>query len=397
MNHSKTKTIESKMLPLEGLSYAPPQVLGGIRLVPILRKTLREDLRLSRRAYEGEIAFVEVDRNTDYVAYVPHGLIANWTSDGSAVFGSQIAKERKSGSKRERDAESFDPWSKAVGLRKMVKREKGNQLRFLPLHVAMEGLLAMHFGGPTAAWTEYSRRATKEGLSPRIETVHFVQDIVGLEDALRLFEIHQNQVGILVFVADALASAFVLPHPADYALLHSTLLTDFFGDLLVQYGLHAEESKIEPDPIDIHSIQRVEDLQRAAEGIWQRWHDLNMAMAPSLWERTIESSALYRLSPFTLRRFVTDLNPKEENHIGESILADDGELMYLKTYRLTAAQCRRAYLLKQLAAHFWSLDDCAKSLSCEKNDLILRLENAGFGYLLHQHVLDAAHAAMRRK
>ena len=64
--------------------------------------------------------------------------------------------------------------------------------------------------------------------------------------------------------------------------------------------------------------------------------------------------------------------------------------------------CRRrrhaaAYLLKQLADCRWDLAACAKLLACSKNELILRLENSGFAYLLHQHVLDAARAAQRRR
>lgn len=56
---------------------------------------------------------------------------------------------------------------------------------------------------------------------------------------MRLFEIHENKVGMLVFVAATFASAFVLPHSDDYAVLHRTLLTDFYGELIWQYGFHA--------------------------------------------------------------------------------------------------------------------------------------------------------------
>ncbi|MEH2056818.1 MAG: hypothetical protein V7K97_11825 [Nostoc sp.] len=42
-----------------------------------------------------------------------------------------------------------------------------------------------------------------------------------------------------------------------------------------------------------------------------------------------------------LQRFITDLNPNEENHIGEAIIRENGELEYLKTYRLSGMQTRR--------------------------------------------------------
>ncbi len=37
--------------------------------------------------------------------------------------------------------------------------------------------------------------------------------------------------------------------------------------------------------------------------------------------------------------------PNEECHIGERIVREDGTLEYLKTFRLSAAQVRRAYQL----------------------------------------------------
>jgi hypothetical protein len=59
---------------------------------------------------------------------------------------------------------------------------------------------------------------------------------------LRVFEIHEGQCGVLVFVADHLASAFVVPHPEDYRLLHRTLIEDFYGELIFQSShLHQDE------------------------------------------------------------------------------------------------------------------------------------------------------------
>lgn len=374
-------------LNLSGIQMAPPQVLGGVRLVPLIRSENRQDLRLSRRAYAEDFAFVEVDPKTVYTAYVPHGLVANWATDGGAVFGSQVTQVSK-----KKDGKSYGQFLTARGLRKMARREGKNQLRFLPLHVAMEGLLALHFGGSDIAWTEYSASAMRRGLSPRYETVVPGEQIAGLDDALRLFEIHKHQVGMLVFVAEALASAFVLPHPDDYADLHRTLITDFYGELIWQYGLYATENEIHPDPIDIGSIDNTADLRREVESLRQRWQHMGEMMSPALFDRDYHAHRVYRFKPFTLERFVSDLDPGRENHIGEAIFADDGSLQYLKTYRMSSAQTRRAYLLSQLAEHDWNLEHCAASLGCRKNELVLRLENAGFRYLLHQHVLDGARA-----
>ncbi|TWU38729.1 hypothetical protein Q31b_38070 [Novipirellula aureliae] len=385
-----------KGLQLDGLTMAPPQVLGGVRLVPLLRDSQRDDLRLSRRVYPENFACVEVDPKTVYTSYVPHGLVANWTTDGGAVYGSQMSQAAK-----KKDGKSYGQFITARnmscrGLRKMARREGKTQLRFLPLHVAMEGLLALHFGGPDIAWTEYSTAVMRSGLSPRSETVVSGDQIAGLDDALRLFEIHENQVGMLIFVSDDLASAFVVPHRDDYAALHHTLITDFYGELIWQYGFYATENRIAPEPIDVDSIDSIADLRREIDALRTRWSEMNAMMAPAMINRVYRSERVYRFKPFNLERFISDLDPSAENHIGEAIYADDGTLQYMKTYRLSSSQTRRAYLLSQLAGHDWNLELCALALGCRKNELILRLENAGFGYMLHQHVLDGARAKEKR-
>src|SRR5262249_37036439 len=141
-----------------------------------------------------------------------------------AAVGTQLGKDRR---------------TSAVGgvFHRMAKRQDGNRLRFLPLHLAMEGLLALHFGGPTVQWGYFSREAVSKGMSPRVETSVPGWAVGGFEEALRVFEIREGQVGVLVFVADALATAFVVPHPDDYRALHDSLIQDFFGELIWQYAI----------------------------------------------------------------------------------------------------------------------------------------------------------------
>jgi len=57
----------------------------------------------------------------------------------------------------------------------------------------------------------------------------------------------------------------------------------------------------------------------------------------------------------TLQRFRSSLDVTDINHLGEAIVREDGTIEYLKTYRLSAKQTRRAYLLQVLAAHSWNL------------------------------------------
>ncbi|MBC8102576.1 MAG: hypothetical protein H7Z41_08305 [Cytophagales bacterium] len=381
-------------LALTGLEIAPSQVFGSIRLVPLLRRGGSADLRLSRRAYHEDVAIVALggdDRSGPslaYFSYVPHGLVLSWSEDGTAAeaaYGGQIEKQNVF----RLDQSGF---STARMLHRMVKREAPRRLRFLPLHMAMEGFLSLFFGGPSIAWGEYSRQALRDGLSPRSERVIFGPSVRGLEDALRLFEIHDRQVGVLIFVAEALASAFVTSDPEDYRALHPTLLEDFYGDLIYQYGQFYDTTVPLSVAIEDKSIHQLSDLRAAADRVRAEWGAFHGFQAGDLIGRPASAQTLYSAGPFRIERFITDLDPARENHIGEMIRRDGtGELMYLKTYRLSAAQTRRVYLLSQLAANEWNLNQTAAALGTDRNGLTLRLSNAGFGYLLHPEILAAAH------
>ncbi|QDT24753.1 ARPP-2 domain-containing protein [Gimesia panareensis] len=382
-------------ISLKGLTLAPSQVLGGVRLAPVLRKQVREDLRLTRRPYHEDIAAVQLDSKTAYYSYIPHAFVADWTNDGSptVAYGTQIQRLRK---QKNSDGQVHDlGFATARVMKKMRKREDRNRLRFLPMDVSLEGFLSLHFGGPDVIWEEYSRAAIRDGLSPRCEMSVPGRWIKGLEDALRVFEIHENQVGSLVFVGDALASAFIVPHPDDYRDLHETLLTDDFGELLYFYGLYAQENRLHPEDIDADRVQSLQDLRNEVDRVRSDWSALHTLMSDNLLGCPVHNEMVYHMGPFQLQRFMTELNPKAENHIGEAIVRKNGTLEYLKSYRLSAAQCRRAYLLMQLANHNWSVEACAESLDCTQHELIYRLEKAGFGHLFHPHVRDKVHSMLR--
>ncbi|GGT94240.1 hypothetical protein GCM10010289_12950 [Streptomyces violascens] len=145
-------------LDLTGLTAGPAQVWGGIRLVPLLRAEAVEGLRLSREAY-GDPAGAEVRLNdtTRYTSYVPHGFVADWSGEGpSAAYGTRLG----------------DGVPNRVPLHRMAKRRPGDRLRFLPLHLALEGYLALHFGGPSVQRDTWSRAALRSGLSPRVESAY---------------------------------------------------------------------------------------------------------------------------------------------------------------------------------------------------------------------------------
>ncbi len=136
-------------IDLTGLQFAPSQTWGANRLVPLLRAEPITDLRLHPRLYGEELSVVLVEPRSVYVSYVPHAFVATWTGDGrpAAAYGTQL-----------------------------------RGLRFLPQHLALEGYLALHFGGPEVAWEEWSRRAIAQGLSPRCEAAYVGAEVPGLEE-----------------------------------------------------------------------------------------------------------------------------------------------------------------------------------------------------------------------
>lgn len=380
-------------IALKGLEIAPSQVWGAVRLVPLLRRQVRQDLRLAKRSYDEDVTVVSLEgtqlgAGLSYISYVPHGLVLSWSEDGSpvAAMGGQLMTEGK--------RLGLGPVSVRL-MHRMAKREADNQLRFLPLHLSMEGFLSLFFNGPTIAWSEYSRQVLSQGLSPRMEWSISGRAIAGLEDALRVFEIHENQVGMLLFVSEALASAFVVPTPADYRLLHTSLLQDFYGETLYHYGLHGMTTRIETT-VDAAAISDLAGLKAAIAQMRMEWAEFQGFMAGDLLGRSLRSQRIYTAGPFTLQRFITDLSLGSENHMGEAILREDGELEYLKTYRLSESQNRRVYLLSQLAASDWNIERTAVKLHHTPEELFYRLEKAGLGYLLKTTVLEKT-AKQRRK
>jgi hypothetical protein len=369
---------------LTDLTLAPSQACGAFRLVPLLRERHRTDLRLGLLKESG--CAVALPKAV-YTSYIPHAFVLEW-GDGAAPvasLGTQLKSTR---------AKSAVP----MGVfHRMAKRLDGRRLRFLPLHLAMEGLLALHFGGPTVQWGYFSRQAMSKGLSPRAEGGVAGWALEGFEDALRVFEIHDGQVGVLVFAADALAAAFVTPHPDDYRALHDTLLQDFFGELIWQYAVMYPSLPPCEFPARPEAVRSLADLRAAVAVMRAEWAAFGRTAATGLLDLPVTAETVYETGPFRLERFVGSLNPSAENHIGERIVAPDGSLQYLKTFRLSAAQTRRAYLLKQLADHDWSVESVARKHGLTAADVLLQYESNGYGWLFHQHVLDAARAHVRRR
>ncbi|MEO3871210.1 hypothetical protein ABGB18_20550 [Nonomuraea sp. B12E4] len=370
-------------LDLSGLDTRPAQIWGAMRLVPLVRREPIEDLRLHAAmwdddevVYDDDPATVSLSHRTGYTAYVPHAFVASWTDDGTpaAAYGTQLGEPRRQMYVRTR--------------RREARHANKNRLRFLPLHLAVEGFLALHFGGPVIVWEEWSRLAIAHGLSPRAEDAYLGAYVRGLDDALKVFEIHPYQCGLLLYTGDTLAAAFVVPHPDDYRALHPTLVHDLYGELVYDHALFypARDFLAEIDDTEVSSLAdlRAEAVRQERE--WARFHDT--VMADGLLRAPAKVEGVARMGRFTLNRFLPAFERKTENHIGETITDELGRLAYLKTFRLSEAQSRRGHLLSVLAAHDWSLPDTAAALGTDPAAFGLRLERAGFGHLLRQDVLD---------
>ncbi|WP_329134784.1 hypothetical protein OG552_19890 [Streptomyces sp. NBC_01476] len=368
-------------LDLAGLETRPAQVWGGVRLVPLVRPEPLPGLRLHARLY-GEGHGVVHDGRTSYRSYIPHGFVADWGTGPVAAYGTQVAETEPSACVPVRVH------------RRMVSREAKRRLRFLPLHLALEGYLSLHFGGPPIAWAEWSQRALRNGLSPRAEEAYSGAAVRGLGDALRVFEIHPGQCGVLVYAADALAAAFAVPHPDDYRALHTSLLLDLYGELIHHYALlSGPVPDFTPRLGPVNSMAALRAAVAREERAWRDFHD--DTMAAGLLGHDCTARTAYSMGEFTLHRFLPVFRPRAENHIGEAITGPGGRIAYLKTFRLSETQVRRGHLLSRLAARDWHLRAAAADLGLTEGQLALRLESAGFGHLLRQDVLDGFRAGNR--
>lgn len=383
-----TATVDG--IDLTGLTTGPAQTWGAIRLVPLLRSTPVTDLRLHARLYDpDELSIVHTAPRTAYLSYIPHAFVATWTTDRTpaAAYGTQLRDPADTGA---------PTGIRLASRRRMARRVDRQRLRFLPLHLAMEGYLTLQFGGPPVAWEEWTRTAVTRGLSPRVEASYAGAAVTGLDDALRVFEIHPDQCGMVLYVADALAAAFVVPHPDDYRALHPTLLQDFYGELLFHYTHLYPAVPDFTTRLDDTRVASFADLRVQLARVGAEWTAFHTVMAGGLLAAgRLTITPVHRMGRFTLARFLPDFDPEAENHIGETITDEAGRTVYLKTFRLSAAQTRRGHLLSRLAAHDWNLDATATALRTDRDGLTRRLDRAGLGHLLRPDIIDSSRRRAR--
>lgn len=371
-------------IDLTGLDVRPAQVWGGVRIVPLVRAEPVPGLRLRRELHEGSgSGAVDLGDRTTYTSYIPHGFVADWTGREaeSAAYGTRLGYE-----------DEPPPCVPVRRLHRLAKRRQGERrLRFLPLHLALEGYLALHFGGPSVVWDDWSRSALGHGLSPRAEAAYAGWTVPGLAEALRIFELHPGQCGLLLYVADALAASFVAPHPEDYRVLHPTLVEDLYGELVHQYAYYGGPvpeftARIRDGAGGIQTLADLRAAAREQERAWAVAHD--GLMARDLLETSYAFERVHRAGDFDLHRFLPPfLRDGREQHIGELITDHKGRAAYLKTFRLSEKQIRKGHLLRRLADADWHLGRTAEALGTSYAEIVRRIRAAGLGGLLDAHVV----------
>ncbi|MEU1901246.1 hypothetical protein ABZ512_22925 [Nocardiopsis dassonvillei] len=385
-------------LPLdEGVRTGPAQQWGGVRLVPLLRSRPVEGLRL--HPYLAEDARDNPDQACAWTCcYVPHAYVVLWDGDTapSAAYGTQLLPPGRSSAPRR-----MYPHLR----RRQVRESERGRARFLPLRLALDGLLSLNFGGPEEAWWRWSRSTVHAGLSQAASSAYLGGETAGLAEALRVFEVHPDQCGVAVHVADALLSVHLYPHPDDYRTLHPSLLLDMFGESLYVYGLLAGETPPLYTPLRAGRVRGLSDLRAevaASREATRRAYGELMLDAQAADTYTSGPATVFGgRSPdapgefaFELSRFLPSFSLGHANHVGEVIRDGRGRTAYLKTFRLSPAQTRRGYLLRVLDGAGWDLDGAARALGTDRADVVTRLERARLEHLLDPELL-ARHRAAR--
>ncbi|MEU5161500.1 hypothetical protein AB0G74_18100 [Streptomyces sp. NPDC020875] len=383
-------------LDMTGLTTGPAQVWGGVRLVPLLRAAPVAGLRLYRGPGGAEPGG---DPCQGEIAYVPHGLVADWSAADGTGGGNGAEGDGEGGATAAYGTRlgigAARPLTVPVSPRRLpVRRLRGpargggrareDRLRFLPLQLALGGYLALHFRRPTVAWETWSREALTRGLSPREQAAYAGLPVPGLDEALRVFEIHPGQCGVLLYTADDLAGAFVVPHPEDYRALHATLVEDLYGESVHHHAVYGRPVPAFKARLGSgRGIRDLADLRaaaRRAEAAWARDHDA--VMAAGLLAGAYRFERVYTLGGFTLERFLPPFVPGREQHIGELIRDRKGRTVYLKTFRLSEAQVRRGHLLDALHGEDWDPERAARALGTTADELARRIRRAGLAALL---------------
>jgi hypothetical protein len=232
---------------------------------------------------------------------------------------------------------------------------------------------------------DYRRDVRRGNLGYRCEGAVPGWFLKGVAEALRVFEFAPDQVGSALFVDGRLVNCFITPHPGDYAKLHETLLTDQYPSFLIHYGYLRDENVHFPlraeNVDDLSSLRREFERARA-----EKLADESVRL-DSVLGRCVEMETLYEAGPFSLGRFITEIDLDGDNYCGELISRKTGQIEYLKLYHLSRAETRRLVLLRALASNDWNFEESARELGAKSAEGVARkLVGADLPYLLNPGV-----------
>lgn len=362
---------EELILRPTGLTPGWGQSWGALRLVPLLRAEPILDLRLA--TYRAETYSVQIEgrdpcRGVHYTGYLPYGLVVDWTADARPVVTTQTALGARNLAKVARPLD-----------RRLVREVDKNRLRMFPLHLAIEGFLGLAFGGPDILEEAWSRTLVYNGLSPRSEAALSGEAMPDLAEALRVFEVVPGQCGALIYLGGVLAQVLVVPHPGDYLALHRALLEDVWGPELRYFSeIVAPEPEFRLDPVDT-----LQGLRAAFEATYALWTQAEAEPSQVFWDQPLASQKVKTAGPYTLHRFFTPLG-EATAHLGEVMVGRQGQVAYLKSYRLDQTQRRRGHILATLDRAGWDKKKAADILMMPEATLDAELVHLGLGWMLRK-------------
>lgn len=378
-----------KNIDLNNFEFGSSQVWGNIRILPVLSNNYSNNLRLQMRKYNENIQIVNVDKNLSYFSYIPHAFIIKYDKEGS----SYSTKGTKVTSK---DGKVYG--NKDFSIRyneKMFKKESKQTFRFLPFHTAMEGYLEISFNQPRTHWEEYRGKALAFGLAFRYEYNYSGRLLPDLEDALRLFEIYENQVGSILYINDFPASVFIVSHPEDYRILHNTLILDQYSELIYYYGVMANQVSPFNFKINENNVNSIDTLKREFYKSLNQITEFEKSVANHLISYETDFKKLNDFGEYSFGRFISSLEENKSAFIGESIIDKNNNIQYMKTFHLSVEQTRKARLLKNLEKNDWNITNTAKEMKISYEELIKLMERLGFAYLLKPEIIDKVNKKLK--
>jgi len=362
-------------LDLKGIEFGPSQVWENIRLVPLIRNEITSNLKMSKVEYDEAYSEVWTNDQKSYQSYIPFGLIASWGDSEAHLSTDSLVKKKQKKS-------AFDHHFRLVG-----KIDK-NKVRILPFHLAMEAFLSTAFKRPEVRKKEFTNEFNRFGLQYRAELSWKSEWLNYVNQSLSIFEILENQCGVLIFISDSLASAFLLPNPEDYRYLHYTLLMDCYSDLMWHYSNVDYDVQKLKFSMNKEAIKDISSLRNAFNKANDELDKLNRVLASGLFERDLLTQEIYKLGKNRLCRFRTNFfEGKSEDHIGEMIMDSKGGVQYIKSYRLGIDQLKRGKLLQRLEENDWDISAAAKADELRKDQWLLNFVRAGLGDILNANTL----------